>query len=111
MSVEYGLVVGYGMVYKDQEAWNIYKLRLDGIIDDDDWDNYFIRINSWGSAEDGMIFGLFNCFSEMVTFGEDGDDIFPSIHEIFAFESKIREKPWFKKLRWEPKKIIAQYCY
>ena len=110
MSVEYGTATLYGVVLYDDEAKKIDELVLNETISDDDWDEYFHCINALGSVEDGIIFGLYQCFDSEVCAVEI-NDLFPSPKEIQEFEQKMKDKPWFKEIKWEPEKYIVNYCY
>ena len=110
MSVEYGTMTLHGVVFYDDKAKKIEELNLNGIISDDDWEEYFHYVNAWGSGADGIVFGLFQCFDSEVCVIEAGD-LFPSLKEIEEFEQKIKDKPWFKEIEWNPKKYIVNYCY
>ena len=110
MSVEYGTIALYGVVFYDEKASKIEDFRSDEIISDDDWDEYFHYVDGWGSSEDGIIFGLFQRFNSEVC-AIEVNDIFPTPKEIQEFEQKMKDKPWFKEIEWEPKKYIVNYCY
>lgn len=111
MSVDYGTIALYGVVLYDDKARKIMDLSLDKIISYDDWDDYFHYVNSWGGAEDRIIFGLFQCFSDSEVRAVEVGDIFPSPKEIQEFEQKMKDKPWFKEIEWNPKRYIVTYCY
>ena len=108
MSVEYGTIALYGIVLYDDKAMKIKELNYKGIISDDDWGEYFHYVNSWGSAADGIVFGLFQRFTGVYSI--EVDDIFPSLEEIKEFEQEMKDKPWFKEIEWNPKKYIINYC-
>lgn len=110
MSVEYGTIALYGVVLFDDKAKKIEELRLNENISDDDWDEYFHFINGWGIAADGIVFGLFQHFDSEVC-AVEADDLFPSLQEIKEFEQKMKDKPWFQEIEWNPKKYIVNYCY
>lgn len=110
MSVEYGTITLHGIVLYDDKAEKIEELSRNGTISDDDWEEYFHYVNAWGTAEDGVVFGLFQCFESEACIVEV-NDIFPSLKEIKEFEQKMQDKPWFKEIEWNPKKYIVNYCY
>lgn len=110
MSVEYGTIALCGVVFYDDEAKKIEELNRNNTISDDDWEEYFQYVNGWGIAADGIVFGLLQYFDSEVCVIET-DDIFSSLEEIKEFEQKMKDKPWFKEIEWNPKKYIVNYCY
>ena len=109
MSVESRVSICYGIIISDGELTEIKNHLTDEESDElSDWD-YLTQIDSWCGGD--WFLGVENSLGDLSEPVLLTDLANIPADWIEKFEMELKNAPWFKLIKWEPKKYVIQFFY